>query len=178
MHSFHQNSSAPGGATSGAYAYTDSNSDQYKQFTFADGDLYPASLEFMTSPSCAEWACCAPTAAESCLAFAPCAGAALPKSPDTGAAGSFGPAPLPIPYSLQLTTTNTSPSLALDEIPAAHWDTCYAGSAVATNGATAMFGGVSPGLSADFAEAADSVPAAGYDVAASQVGLDEFINAF
>src|SRR6266403_1467363 len=74
---FHQNSSAPIGTTSGAYTYSyaDSSPDQYERFTFADGNLYPAPLEF-TTPSCAEWAaCCAPTA-KSCLAFAPCAGAA------------------------------------------------------------------------------------------------------
>jgi len=131
----------------------------------------------MTSPSCAEWACCAPTA-ESCLAFAPGAGAALPKSPDTGAVGSFGSPSLSIPYGLQLhTTTTTPPSSALHEIPATDWDTCYAGSAAAANGAVAMFGCSAPCLTADVAEAVP-VPAAGYDMAVSQVGLDEFINAF
>jgi hypothetical protein len=178
---FHQNSSAPVGATSGAYSYTytDSSSDQYERFTFADGNLYPASLEFMTSPSCAEWACCAPTA-ESCLAFAPCAGAALTKSPDTGAVGSFGPPPLSIPYGLQQHTTTTPPPSALHEIPAADWDTCYAGSAAA-NGAAVMFGCASPCPTANVAEATVPVrvPAAGrYDMAASQAGLDEYINAF
>jgi len=174
-----QNSSAPVGATSGAYtyAYTDSSSCQYERFTFADGDLYPASLEFMTSPSCAEWACCAPTA-KSCLAFAPCAGVVLPKSPDTGSVGSLGPPHLSIPYGLQQHTTTTPPSSALHEIPAADWDTCYAGSAAAANGAAAMFGCGSPCLTADVAEATVPVPAAGYDMAASQAGLDEFINAF
>jgi len=176
-----QNSSAPVGATSGActYTYTDCSSDQYQRFTFADGNLYPASLELMTSP-CAEWACCAPTA-KSCLAFAPCAGAALPKSPDTGPVGSFGPPPFSIPYGLQQpTTTTTPPSSALHEIPAVEWDTCYAGSAAA-NGAAVMFGCASPCLAADVAEAAVPVPTAGYesyDMAASQAGLDEFINAF
>jgi hypothetical protein len=180
---FHQNSSAPVSATSGAYtySYTDSSpcssSDQYDRFTFADGQLYPASLEFMTSPSCAEWACCAPTA-KSCLALAPCAGAALPKSPDTGPVGSFGPPPFSIPYGLQQHTTNTPPSSALHEIPANDWDICYAGSAAAANGAAAIFGCGAPSLSADVAEATVPVPTAGYDMAATQAGLDEFINAF
>jgi len=173
-YSFHQNSSAPVGATSGAYAYTtNSSSDQYEQFTFADGDVYPASLEFMTPPSCADWACCSPTT-ESSLAIAPGAGvgAVQPKSPDTGAVRSFGPTPLPIPLALQhTTTTSSSSSSALHEIPAALWGTGYAGSAAAA------FGGAAPGLTANYAEAAVPVPAAGYDVAASQVGLDEFINA-
>jgi hypothetical protein len=131
----------------------------------------------MTSPSCAEWACCAPTA-ESCLAFAPCAGGALPKSPDTGAVGSFGPPPLSIPYGLQPHTTCMPPSSALHEIPAANWDTCYAGSAAAANGAAAMFGCAAPCPTADVAEATVLVPAARYDMAASQAGLDEYINAF
>ena len=179
--SSHQNSSAPVGATSGAYSYTytASSSDQYERFTFADGNLYPTSLEFMTSSSCPEWACCAPTA-ESCLAFAPCAGAALPKSPNTGAAGSFGPPPLSIPYGLQHTTTTTTPPpSALHEIPTAGWDTCYTGSAAAAaNGAATMFGCASPCPTANVAEATVPAPAGGYDMAASQVGLDEFINAF
>lgn len=132
----------------------------------------------MTSPSCAEWSCaewsCCPPTADSCLAFAP-GGAALPKSPDTGAAGCFGP-PLSIPYGLQRTTT--PPSSALHEIPAADWDTCYAGSAAAANGATAMFGCATSCLTADVAEGTVPVPAAGYDMAVSQVGLDEFINVF
>lgn len=134
----------------------------------------------MTSSSCPEWACCAPTA-ESCLAFAPCAGAALPKSPNTGAVGSFGPSPLSIPYGLQQHTTTTTtppPPSELHEIPAAGWDTCYAGSAAAANGAATMFGCASPCLTADVAEATVPAPAGGYDMAASQVGLDEFINAF
>jgi hypothetical protein len=122
----------------------------------------------MTSPSCADWACCSP-ATETSRAGA----AALPKSPDTGAIGSFGPTPLPIPLALQQHhTTSTSSSSALHEIPAALWGTGYAGSAAA-----AAFGGAAPGLTASFAENAVPVPAAGYDVAASQVGLDEFINA-
>jgi hypothetical protein len=120
----------------------------------------------MTSPSCADWAC-SPTT-ESSLAISPSAGAVLPKSPDTGALGSFGPTHLPIPLALQHTTTSSS---SLHEIPAALWGTGYAGSA-----ATA-FSGASPGLTANFAETAVPVPAAGYDVAASQIGLDEFINA-
>lgn len=164
----HQNSSAPLGATSGAYAYTDSSSDQYEQFTFADGDVYPASLEFMTSPSCADWACCTAATTESSL------GAALCKSPHTGAVGSFGPMRIPIPFALQHATTTTSPP-ALHEIPAALWGTSYLGSApaaaAAANEAEAMFGGAAPGLAVNFTSAA------GYDVAASQVGLDEFINA-
>lgn len=129
----------------------------------------------MTSPLCAEWACCAPTA-KSCLAFAPCAGAALPKSPDTGPVGSFGPPPLSIPYGLQQHTTTASS--ALHEIPATDWDTCYAGSAAAANCAAAMYGCATPCLTADVAEATVPVPTAGYDMAASQAGLDEFINAF
>lgn len=173
------NSSAPVCATSGAYTYmyTDSSSDQYERFTFSDGNLYPSSLEFMTTPSCAEWACCPPTA-ESCLAFAPCTGAALPKSPDTGAVGSFGPPSPCIPYGLQQHTTTMPPPSALHDIPAADWDTCYAGSAAPANGAAAMFGSAAPCLTADVAEATVPVPVAGYDMAASQVGLDEFINAF
>jgi hypothetical protein len=177
---FHQNSSAPVGTTLGAYTYSyaDSSPDQYERFTFADANLYPAPLEF-TTPSCAEWAaCCAPTA-KSCLAFAPCGGAAQPKSPYTGPEGSFGPPPLCIPYGLQQhTTATTPPPSALHENPSADWDTCYAGSAVAASGAAAMFGCVTPCLAADVAEAAVPIPAAGYDLAASQAGLDEFINAF
>jgi hypothetical protein len=41
-----------------------------------------------------------------------------------------------------------------------------------------MFGCATPCLTANVAEATVPVPAAGYDVAASQVGFDEFINAF
>lgn len=107
------------------------------------------------------------------MAFAPGA-SALPKSPDTGVAGCFGP-PLSIPYGLQRTTT--PPSSALHEIPAAEWDTCYAGSAAAI-GATSMFGCATSCLTADVAEATVLVPAAGYDMATSQVGLDEFIKVF
>lgn len=170
LHASHQNSSAHLGATSGAYAYTDSSSDQYEHFTFADGDVYP-SLEFMTSPSCADWTCCPATTTESSLA-----GAALPKSSNTGAVGPFGPTPIPIPFALQHTTTTTSS--ALHEIPAALWDTGYAGSsAAAANEAGAMFGGAAQGLTVNYAEATVPVPAAGYDMAASQVGLDEFIHA-
>jgi hypothetical protein len=82
--------------------------------------------------------------------------------------------PIPIPFALQhaTTTTTTSPP-ALHEIPAALWSTSYPGSAAAAaaNEAEAMFGGAAPGLAVNFTSAA------GYDVAASQVGLDEFINA-
>ena len=118
----------------------------------------------MTSPSCADWACTAATT-ESSL------GAALCKPSHTGAVGSFGPMPIPIPFALQhTTTTTTSPPPALHEIPAALWGTSYPGSAAA-NDAEAMFGGSAPGLAVNFTSAA------GYDVAASQVGLDEFINA-
>jgi hypothetical protein len=132
----------------------------------------------MTSPPCVEWACCAPTS-KSCLAFAPGAGAAPLKSPDTGAVGSFGPSPLSIPYGLQQhTTTTTPPSSALHEIPSADWDTCYAGSPATANGAASMFSCTTPCLTADVAEATVPVPTAGYDMAASEVGLDEFINAF
>jgi len=41
-----------------------------------------------------------------------------------------------------------------------------------------MLGCTTPCLTADVAEGTAPVPAAGYDMAASQVGLDEFINAF
>ena len=94
----------------------------------------------------------------------------------TGAVGPFGPSPIPIPFALQHTTT--TPSSALHEIPAALWGTGYAGSAAAAaaHEAGAMFGGAAPGLTVNYAEAALPVPAAGYDVAASQVGLDEFIH--
>ena len=82
---------------------------------------------------------------------------------------------IPIPFALQhaTTTTTTSPP-ALHEIPAALWGTSYLGSApaaAAANEAEAMFGGAAPGLAVNFTSAA------GYDVATSQVGLDEFINA-
>jgi hypothetical protein len=85
--------------------------------------------------------------------------------------------PIPIPFALQHTTTTTSS--ALHEIPAALWGTGYAGSsaAAAANEAGAMFGGAAPGLTVNYAEATVPVPAAGYDMAASQVGLDEFIHA-
>lgn len=114
------------------------------------------------------------------MTFAPCAGAAQPKSPYTGPVGSLGPPPLSIPYGLQQHTTTTTPPpppSALHEIPATDWDTCYAGPATAANG-VAMFGCTTPCLTADIAEASVPVPTAGYDMAASQAGLDEFINAF
>ena len=155
-----QNSSAPIGATSGVFAYSDSSFDQHQRFTFADGDVYPTSPE-LTTPY-ADWVCtAAPT--ESSLAIAG-ATAALPKSPDTGVVGSFGPTThLPIPFTLQHTTS------ALNEIPTAQsWGVGYSQPA---NGA-AVYGGT-PDLAAVFAEA---LPA-GYDVAGAQVGLDEFINA-
>ena len=41
-----------------------------------------------------------------------------------------------------------------------------------------MFGCTTPCLTADVAEAAVPVPTVGYDMATSQAGLDEFINAF
>jgi len=41
-----------------------------------------------------------------------------------------------------------------------------------------MLGCTTPCLTADVAEGTAPVSAAGYDMAASQVGLDEFINAF
>jgi hypothetical protein len=124
----------------------------------------------MTPSSCVDWARCSLTT-ESSL------GAALPKSPDTGV-GSFGPTPLPIPFASQHTMTTTSSSSALHEIPAALWGPSYAGSAAtAAANEAAMFGGPAPGLTANFAEAAVPVPAAGYDMASSQVGLDEFIHA-
>lgn len=41
-----------------------------------------------------------------------------------------------------------------------------------------MFGCATPCLTADVAEATVPVPKAEYDMAASQAGLDEFINAF
>jgi hypothetical protein len=122
----------------------------------------------MTPSSCVDWARCSLTT-ESSL------GTALPKSPDTGVIGSFGPTPLPIPFAPQHTMTITSSSSALHEIPAALWGPGYAGSAAANE--AAMFGGPAPGLPANFAEAAVPVPAAGYDMATSQVGLDEFIHA-
>jgi len=164
-----QNSSAPISATASgaAYAYTDTRFDQHQPFTFADGDIYPTLLELTTPSYNNDWVCAAaPT--ESSLALAPgVTGAALlPKSPDTGDVGSFGPTPLPIPFALQHTPS------ALHEIPAAQlWGAGYAETA---NGA-AVFGGTPPDLAAVFAEALPQ--AAGYDVAGAQVGLDEFINA-
>ncbi|KAI9508812.1 hypothetical protein F5148DRAFT_837073 [Russula earlei] len=151
--------SAPLGPSSGPYVYTDSNSNSYQHFTFADGDLYPTSLELTTPYS--DWSCAAST--ESCLAHAS-ATAALPMSQDTGVVRSFGPTPLPIPLGLQHTTS------ALDETPAAHWDTGYA---EAVNEAAMFGGGAPPDLAAAFAGAFP----AGYDVATAQVGLNEFLNA-
>jgi hypothetical protein len=124
-------------------------------------------LELTTPSYNNDWVCAAaPT--ESSLALAPGAtGAALlPKSPDTGDVGSFGPTPLPIPCALQHTSS------ALHEIPTAQlWGAGYA----ETANRAAVFGGAPPDLAAVFAEALP--PAAGYDVAGAQVGLDEFINA-
>jgi hypothetical protein len=109
-----------------------------------------------------DWVC-PPT--ESSLAIAG-ATVALPKSPDTGVIGSFGPTTLlPIPFTLQHTTS------ALNEIPAAHQAWGGVGYPETADGA-AVYGGT-PDLAAVFAEA---LPA-GYDMAGAQVGLDEFINA-
>ena len=154
-----QNFSAPIGATSGPYVYTDTSVNQHQPFTFADGGVYPTLLELTTPYT--DWACGA-ASTESCLASAG-ATVPLPMSQDTGAVrSSFGPPPLPIPLTLQ----HHTPS-ALHEIPTAHWGTGYA---EAANGA-AMFGGAPQDLNAAFA---DALPM-GYDVAAAQVGLDEFI---
>ncbi|KAF8264251.1 hypothetical protein EI94DRAFT_1806067 [Lactarius quietus] len=54
-----QNSPAPLGASSGDYVYTDPCSNVHQQFSFADIDLYHASLD-MTVPY-TDWACGAPT---------------------------------------------------------------------------------------------------------------------
>ncbi|KAI0255319.1 hypothetical protein BJV78DRAFT_1330530 [Lactifluus subvellereus] len=151
-----RNSSLPLSATSGAYAYTDTTRGLHQQFSFADIDLYPPLLEATTAYT--DWVCGAPT--ESCPAFAD-ATTALPKSHDTGASGPFGPPPLPIPFIPQPTTS------AVHEIPAAFWGADYTEPA----NMSAMFGGA-PGLTAVIPEA---LPV-GYDTAAAQVGLDEFIN--
>lgn len=139
-----QNSPAPLSAPQGDYVYTDS---VQQPFSFADLDLYPASLD-MTAPY-TDWACGSPTET-----YPPAVMGALatpPKSNDFGASGCFGPQPFPIPSAL------TSP---LDETPAALWDTSYP---QAANGST-MFDST---LAAAFPE----VLATGYDA-----GLDEFIN--
>jgi len=156
-----QNSSAPIGATSGAYPYSHSSSfdQQHQRFTT---DVLPSSLELTTPYT--DWVCAASAPTESSLAIAGPT-AALPKSLDTGVVGSFGPTTLlPIPFTLQHTTS------VLNEIPAAQpWGVRYA--AETADGA-AVYGGT-PDLAAVFAEA---LPA-GYDVGGTQVGLDEFINA-
>jgi len=153
-----QNSSAPIGATSGAYPYSHSTFDQHRRFT----DVLPSSLELTTPYT--DWVCAPPAPTESSLAIAG-ATAALPKSPDTGVVGPFGPTTLlPIPFTLQHTTS------VLNEIPAAQpWGVGYAAE---TADGVAVYGGT-PDLAAVFAEA---LPA-GYDVAGAQVGLDEYINA-
>ncbi|KAI0303333.1 hypothetical protein B0F90DRAFT_1667253 [Multifurca ochricompacta] len=158
-----QDSSASFGATSGAYTYTDLGSNLHQQFSFADIDVYPTSLD-MTTPY-DNWACGAST--ESCLAV-PGAMAALPRSHDTGGVnGSFGPPPLPIPFTLQQQHMHTTS--ALDETPAAHWGAGYTEAA----NEPAMYNG-SAHLAFQLPEAPMTV---GYDTAAVPAGLDEFINA-
>lgn len=154
-----QNSSAPLNTASGAYVYNDTSCDLHQQFSFADIDLYPTPLEATTSYT--DWVGGASTGTESCSAFTG-ASAALPKSQDTGASGPFGPPLLPIPFIPQPTTS------AVHEIPAAFWGADYTEAA----NMAAMFGGA-PGLTVVIPQA----PTAGYDTAAAQVGLDEFINA-
>lgn len=140
-----QNSPAPLGASSGDYVYTDSSSNVQQQFSFADVDLYHASLD-LTAPF-TDWACGAPTE---------------PYPPAVvGASGCFGPPPLPIPFTLQHTTS------AFDETPAALWGASYPLALAASE--SAMFDGT-------FTAAFPEVLATGYDVAATQAGLDEFIN--
>ncbi len=80
------------------------------------------------------------------------------KSNDFGATECFDPSHLPIPF--------TNMTSAHDETPAALWGSSYPQVA---NG-SAMFDGT---LSTAFPE----VLATGYDMAVTQVGLDEFINA-
>jgi hypothetical protein len=85
--------------------------------------------------------------------------ASSPKSNDFGASGCFGPPPLPIPFALQHTAS------ALDKTPVALWGATYPQIA----NSSAMFDG---SVTAAFPE----VLATGYDVVATQAGLDEFIN--
>lgn len=104
-----------------------------------------------------DWACGAPS--DSYPAILAGANASPPKSNDFGASGYFGPPPLPIPFALQHTPS------ALEETPTALWDTRYPQAA----DGSAMFDGT---LTAAFPE----VLATGYDVVATQAGLDEFVN--
>ena len=102
-----------------------------------------------------DWACC--TSSDSYPVTLAGAIASPLKSNDFGANGCFGPQP--IPFALQHRTS------ALDETPAALWGARYPHLA---NG-SAMFNNT---LTAAFPE----VLATGYDVVATQAGLDEFIN--